>query len=56
MVPMRTTRHGNSEVLVCAKMVAVVPVDHCLATRKVLNPEDFEGQRFISMAPLIEAA
>ena len=27
---------------------------HRLATRKVLNPEDFEGESFISMAPLME--
>lgn len=55
MVPMRTTRHGNSEVLVSAKMVAVVPADHRLAGRKALSPEDFEGESFISMAPLMEA-
>ena len=32
----------------------MIPVGHRLATRKVLNPEDFEGESFISMAPLME--
>ena len=40
MVPVHATRHGNSETLVSAKMVGVIPVGHRLATRKVLNPED----------------
>lgn len=55
MLPMRKTRHGNSEVLVSGKMVGVVPVDHRLASRKVLHPEDFEGEGFVSLAPLVEA-
>ncbi|MFM0365518.1 LysR substrate-binding domain-containing protein [Paraburkholderia sediminicola] len=55
MVPMRTTRHGNSEILVSAKMVGVVPVDHRLANRLVLHPEDFEGENFVSLTPLMEA-
>lgn len=54
MVPVHATRHGNSETLVSAKMVGVIPVGHRLAIRKVLNPEDFEGESFISMAPLME--
>lgn len=54
MVPVQATRHGNSEILVSAKMVGVIPVGHRLAARKVLNPEDFEGESFISMAPLME--
>jgi DNA-binding transcriptional LysR family regulator len=55
MLPMRTTRHGNSEVLVSAKMVGVVPLQHRLARRKLLHPEDFEGESFISPTPLMEA-
>jgi len=55
MVPMRTTKHGNSEVLLSAKMVGVVPVDHHLASRQALRPEDFEGEGFISLMPLMEA-
>jgi DNA-binding transcriptional LysR family regulator len=55
MVPMRTTRYGNSEILVSAKMLAVVPVGHRLAKHKVLHPEDFEGESFISMEPLMES-
>ena len=54
MVPIQATRHGNSEILASAKMVGVVPVGHRLAARKVLNPEDFENESFISMAPLME--
>jgi DNA-binding transcriptional LysR family regulator len=55
MIPMRPTKHGNSETLISAKMVGVIPVDHRLAVRRVLHPEDFEGERFIAMAPLMEA-
>lgn len=55
MLSMRKTQHGNSEVLVSAKMVGVVPVHHRLAGRKVLRPEDFEGEGFISLSPLMEA-
>jgi DNA-binding transcriptional LysR family regulator len=55
MLPMRTTRHGNSEILVSAMSVAVVPVHHRLAGRKVLRPEDFEGESFISYPPFMEA-
>lgn len=54
MIPLRATRHGNSEILVSAKMVGVIPVGHRLANRKVLHPEDFEGESFIAMAPLME--
>lgn len=53
MVPLRTTRHGNSEVLLSAKMVGVVPIHHRLASRQVLVPEDFEGEGFISHRPLM---
>ena len=54
MVPVQATRHGTSEIFVSAKMVGVIPVGHRLAAHKVLNPEDFEGESFISMAPLME--
>ncbi len=55
MVPMRTTRHGNTEVLVSAKMVGVVPVNHHLGKREILRPEDFGGESFISLSPLMES-
>ncbi|WP_235025580.1 LysR substrate-binding domain-containing protein [Caballeronia terrestris] len=55
MVPLRATRHGSTDVLVSAKMVAVVPSDHRLACRDVLTPEDFQGESFISFTPLMEA-
>jgi DNA-binding transcriptional LysR family regulator len=42
-------------VLVSAKMVGVVPLQHRLARRKLLHPEDFEGESFISPTPLMEA-
>lgn len=54
MVPIQATRHGNSEILLSAKMVGVVPAGHRLASKRVLNPEDFEGESFISMEPLME--
>nr|WP_260524857.1 LysR substrate-binding domain-containing protein [Pseudomonas sp. MWU16-30317] len=54
MFPMRATRLGNSETLVTAKMVGVVPVNHPLARKRVLHPEDFEGERYISLLPLME--
>jgi DNA-binding transcriptional LysR family regulator len=54
MLNIRKTRHENSEILVSAKMLAVVPIDHRLASRKVLAPEDFEGESFISLEPLME--
>lgn len=54
MLPMHTTRHGNSEVLLSARMVGAVPVQHRLARCKTLRPEDFEGESFISMPPLLE--
>jgi DNA-binding transcriptional LysR family regulator len=55
MLNMRRARHGNSEVLVSARMVGVVPIRHRLADRKVLRPEDFEGESFIAPAALMEA-
>ncbi len=55
MFPMRTTRLGNSETLVSAKMVGVVPVNHALANKRLLRPEDFEGENYISLIPLMEA-
>lgn len=55
MLPMRTSRHGHSKTLLSAKMVAVVPADHPLARRKILHPEDFAQQNFVSMPPLLEA-
>src|SRR5450830_485525 len=54
MLPMRATRHGNSEILVSAKMVGVVPAEHRLAALAVMHPEDFQGEDFISMGPLME--
>ncbi|MDM0032454.1 LysR substrate-binding domain-containing protein [Variovorax sp. J22P271] len=54
MLNMRKTLHGNSELLVSAKMVGVVPIHHRLASRKVLRPEDFEGESFIAPSPLME--
>jgi DNA-binding transcriptional LysR family regulator len=55
MLNMRKGRFANSELLVSAKMVGVLPVNHRLATREVLYPEDFDGERFVSLAPLMEA-
>ncbi|MGT2476514.1 LysR substrate-binding domain-containing protein [Paraburkholderia terrae] len=55
MVPLKATRHGNTEILVSAKMVGVVPATHSLAGRQILHPEDFEGAAFISFSPLMEA-
>ncbi len=55
MLNMRKSRQANSEVLVSARMVGVVPVHHRLAARKVLRPEDFEGERFIAPTALMEA-
>lgn len=55
MFPMNATRYGNSETLVSAKMVGVIPKGHRLASRTVLHPEDFEGENFISLMPLMEA-
>lgn len=54
MFPMRATRIGHSETLVTAKMVGVVPVNHRLARKRALRPEDFEGERYISLLPLME--
>jgi len=55
MLPLRTSRHGQSKTLLSAKMVGVVPANHPLAECEVLHPEDFSGQNFISMTPLPEA-
>jgi DNA-binding transcriptional LysR family regulator len=55
MVPLKATRHGNSEILISAKMVGVVPATHRLANGQTLTPEDFEGEAFISFSPLMEA-
>ncbi|MFY0751024.1 LysR substrate-binding domain-containing protein [Pseudomonas sp. NFX5] len=55
MFPMQATRYSNSEILVSAKMAGVVPVDHRLASREVLHPEDFEGESFISYMLLMES-
>lgn len=55
MPPVQKMPQANSEVLVSAKMVGVVPVGHRLADRKVLHPGDFEGEGFVSLAPLMEA-
>lgn len=54
MLPVRATRHGTSENLVSAKLVGVVPADHRLANHAVLQPEDFEGEDFISLGSLME--
>ena len=55
MLNMRKSREGNSEVLVSARMVGAVPTHHRLASRKVLHPKDFEGERFIAPAALMES-
>jgi DNA-binding transcriptional LysR family regulator len=55
MLNMRKTRHANSEVLVSARMVGVVPTHHRLASRKVLHPQDFEGESFVAPAALMES-
>ena len=55
MLNMRKGRFANSELLLSARMVGVLPVNHRLATRKVLQPEDFDGERFVSLAPLMES-
>ena len=55
MLPMRTSRYGQSKTLLSAKMIGVVPANHPLAERDVLRPEDFSGQNFVSMPPLLEA-
>lgn len=55
MFPMKTSRQANSETLLSAKMVGVIPVNHRLASKTVLQPEDFEGESFISLMPLMEA-
>ncbi len=55
MQPMRAARHANSEILVTAKMVGVVPINHRLANVGVLHPGHFENESFISLAPLMEA-
>ncbi len=54
MLPMLKMPNTNSEVLLSARMMGVVPVHHRLASRKVLHPEDFEGESFVSLAPLTE--
>lgn len=53
--PMRKTSSAHSEVLISALMVAVVPIHHRLASKKVLTPENFEGEAFVSLSPLMEA-
>jgi len=55
MLDLRKMRHANSEVLVSGKMVGAVPADHPLAKRKILRPDDFDGESFISPAALMEA-
>ena len=55
MLNMRKTHHANSEVLVSARMVGAVPTHHRLAGRKVLRPEDFEGESFVAPAALMES-
>ncbi len=55
MLDMRKTRHANSELLLSARMVGAVPIQHRLASRKILHPEDFEGESFVAPAALMEA-
>lgn len=55
MLPSSATTSGNRELLLAARMVAVVPEGHRLASAEVLKPSDFEDEAFISMSPLIEA-
>lgn len=54
MLPMRSTKYGNSETILTARMVGVVPANHPLAVKTSLRPEDFAGERFISMLPMME--
>jgi len=55
MLPLRKTTFGNSEVLLSAKMLAAVPINHRLANQKVLRPQHFEGEKFVSLSPMMEA-
>jgi DNA-binding transcriptional LysR family regulator len=41
----------NLEPLLVADEVCVLPAGHPLLARKVLRPEDFAGERFVSLAP-----
>ena len=54
MLPMQKMPQPKTEVLVSARMMGVVPAHHRLANRKVLHPEDFEGERFVALDPLME--
>lgn len=53
--PLRRTSTAHSDALASARMVAVVPVHHRLASKKVLTPENFEGEDFVSLSPLMES-
>jgi Transcriptional regulator len=55
MLPANATTSGNRELLLSARMVAVVPCNHPLSAREVLKPTDFEGENFVSMSRLIDA-
>lgn len=55
MMSTRKLRHDSNELLLSAKRVGVIPIHHRLASRKVLQPEDFEGESFVSLPPLVEA-
>lgn len=55
MLGMQKTRHGDAELLVSAKMVGAVPSEHRLASRKVLHPQDFEGESFVAPAAWVES-
>lgn len=55
MLPTTVAAGGNRELLLSARMVAVVPNGHRLASADVLHPADFAGENFISMSRLIEA-
>lgn len=54
MLPMQKMPQPKTEVLVSARMMGVVPAHHRLANRKVLHPEDFEGERFVALEPIME--
>lgn len=55
MLPTNVAAGVNRELLLSARMMAVVPNWHRLANADVLRPADFSGENFISMSRLIEA-
>lgn len=53
--PTLKTATMQSELLVSARMVAAIPINHHLANKKILTPENFDGESFISLSPLMNA-